>query len=81
MAFHKAKRPASAVAENRPQEVHHARQRDASSLSHPTPKAQAPRTPMSAWREAYQVHPAADVFPMMSDEELAQLGQDIKATG
>ena len=43
MAFPNAKRPASAVAENRPQEVHHAGQRDASSLSHPTPKAQAPR--------------------------------------
>ena len=43
MAFPKARRPASAVAENRPQEVHHAGQRDASSLSHPTPKAQAPR--------------------------------------
>ena len=79
MAFHKAERPASAVAENRPQEVHHARQRDDSSLSHPTPKAQARRTPMSDWREAYQVHPAADVFPMMSDDELAKLGQDIKA--
>ena len=33
---------------------------------------------MSAWREKYKVHPAADVYPMMSDEELAELGADIK---
>jgi ParB-like chromosome segregation protein Spo0J len=36
---------------------------------------------MSAWREKYKVHPAADVFPMMSDEELAELGADIKNRG
>jgi hypothetical protein len=34
-----------------------------------------------AWREKYKVHPAADVFPMMSDEELAALGEDIKKNG
>ena len=63
MASPKARRPASAVAENRSQEVHHARQRDEFSLSDPTPKAQASRAPRSAWREAYQVHPAADCSP------------------
>ena len=36
---------------------------------------------MSTWREKYKVHPAADVFPMMSDEELDALGEDIKANG
>src|SRR5262249_52579845 len=36
---------------------------------------------MSKWREKYKVHPAADVFPMMSDEELAALGEDIKKNG
>ena len=36
---------------------------------------------MSKWRDLYKVHPAADVFPMMSDEELAELGEDIKKRG
>ena len=35
----------------------------------------------STWRDKYKVHPAADVFPMMSDEGLAQVGQDIRAHG
>ena len=35
----------------------------------------------SAWRQEYRVHPAADVFPMMTDEELASLGKDIKENG
>jgi hypothetical protein len=29
---------------------------------------------MSKWREQYKVHPAADVFPMMTDAELDELG-------
>jgi hypothetical protein len=33
------------------------------------------------WREKYKVHPAADVFPMMSDAALADLGRDIKTNG
>ena len=36
---------------------------------------------MSKWRERYKVHPAADVFRIMSDEELLELGEDIKANG
>ena len=36
---------------------------------------------MSTWREKYKVHPAADVFPMMSDEDLDKLAADIKANG
>ena len=33
------------------------------------------------WRDDCKVHPAADVFPMMSDKELADLGEDIKKNG
>lgn len=33
------------------------------------------------WRDLYEVHPAADVFPLMSDEELDALAQDIKQNG
>jgi ParB-like nuclease domain len=35
----------------------------------------------STWRDTYKVHPAADVFPMMSEEDLDKLGDDIKANG
>ena len=33
------------------------------------------------WRNEYRVHPAADVFPMMSDKELDALAADLKANG
>src|SRR6476646_7445682 len=33
------------------------------------------------WRDEYKVHPAADVFPMMSDEELDALAKDIEENG
>jgi hypothetical protein len=33
------------------------------------------------WRDKYTVHPAADVFPMMGDDELKALGEDIKVNG
>ena len=36
---------------------------------------------MSTWREKYKVHPAANIFPMMSDEELHKLGEDIRTNG
>jgi hypothetical protein len=33
------------------------------------------------WRERWPVHPAADVFPMLPDDELDRLAADIKANG
>jgi DNA-binding transcriptional regulator YhcF (GntR family) len=33
------------------------------------------------WRDHIKVHPAADLFPMMSDAELKVLGEDIKKYG
>ena len=36
-------------------------------------------TTTSKWQQCYKVHPSTDVFPMMTAEELAELGADIKA--
>src|SRR5215469_7023124 len=33
------------------------------------------------WRDHLKVHPAADLFPMMSEDELRELGEDIRANG
>jgi hypothetical protein len=33
------------------------------------------------WREHIPIHPAADLFPLMSESELRELGEDIKARG
>src|SRR5262249_19024288 len=38
------------------------------------------RRPMS-WRDVIKVHPAAELFPMMSEAELRELGEDIKKSG
>jgi hypothetical protein len=34
-----------------------------------------------SWRDHIKVHPAADLFPMMPEPELRELGEDIKAHG
>src|SRR5262245_45537981 len=34
-----------------------------------------------SWRDLIRVHPAADLFPMMSDDELRVLGKDIRKKG
>jgi hypothetical protein len=34
-----------------------------------------------SWRDFYTPHPAADVFPMMSEDELRELGEDIREHG
>ena len=34
-----------------------------------------------SWRDTVKVHPAADLFPMMGDEEIDALGADIKKNG
>jgi hypothetical protein len=35
----------------------------------------------SSWRDVLPIHPAADLFPLMSADELRALGEDIKVTG
>jgi hypothetical protein len=37
--------------------------------------------PKSSWRDVLPVHPAADLFPMMTPDELKKLGEDIKKNG
>ena len=49
----------------------------------PAPKSPAPEsTPAPVnWREHLRVHPAAELFPLMSEAELRELAEDIKANG
>jgi hypothetical protein len=36
---------------------------------------------MKSWRDDFPVHPAADLFPLMSPDELRALGEDIIKDG
>jgi ParB-like chromosome segregation protein Spo0J len=47
------------------------------------PSIQRPNKPVQApsWRDEISVHPAADIFPMLADQELAELGNDMKTNG
>jgi hypothetical protein len=40
-------------------------------------KAEKPKS----WRDIWKVHPAADLFPMLPQDELKKLGEDIKQRG
>ena len=53
---------------------------DAMSNTVVTPSAQASPKTLS-WRDVLPVHPAAELFPRMSEEELDALGKDIKQNG
>ena len=37
--------------------------------------------PRRSWRDVLSVHPAAELFPQMSADELRELGEDIKKHG
>jgi hypothetical protein len=37
--------------------------------------------PVKSWRDVLPVHPAADLFPLMTPDELKTLGEDIKKNG
>jgi len=41
----------------------------------------APSTNTKSWRDALPIHPAAELVPMMSPDELRALGEDIKKNG
>ena len=34
-----------------------------------------------SWRDHLKIHPAAELFPLMSEPELRELGEDIRANG
>src|SRR5438046_8328304 len=36
---------------------------------------------LMSWRNVLKIHPAADLFPMMTADELKALGEDIKKNG
>ena len=35
----------------------------------------------ASWRDAIRIHPAADLFPLIGDDDLVALGEDIKRNG
>jgi hypothetical protein len=37
--------------------------------------------PKSSWRDVLPIHPAAELFPLMSRDELKVLGEDIRQNG
>ena len=41
----------------------------------------APKKPATSWRDVLKIHPAAEMFPRMSEDELRELGEDIKCQG
>jgi hypothetical protein len=41
------------------------------------PNSPSPKT----WRDVLPIHPAAELFPLMSEAELRELGEDIQANG
>jgi hypothetical protein len=48
-------------------------------ISAPTNTSERPA--VKSWRDVLPVHPAAELFPRMSDEELRALGEDIEKNG
>ena len=40
-----------------------------------------PTKPAASWRDVLPIHPAAELFPLMSPDELRELGEDIKKHG
>jgi hypothetical protein len=40
-----------------------------------------PQASSKSWRDVLPVHPAAELFPLMSEPELKELGEDIKKNG
>ena len=59
--------------------VNEARKDAADSPSKPQSQNLQART--TSWRDRLKIHPAAELFPLMSADELRELGEDIKKNG
>jgi ParB-like chromosome segregation protein Spo0J len=46
-----------------------------------TPELPTPQASAKSWRDVLPVHPAAEIFPRMGDDELRALAEDIKQHG
>src|SRR5262245_25168346 len=71
----KARRPASAEAARGPSAVSQAGQLRSREANSTQPANQR------RWRDVLPVHPAAELFPLMSEAELRELGEDIIKNG
>src|SRR5215831_10514688 len=45
-----------------------------------TPSDQTAASP-KVWRDLFDIHPAAELFPIMGSDQLRELGEDIKKNG
>jgi hypothetical protein len=45
------------------------------------PQNKTPLAPVKSWRDVLAIHPAAELFPRMTPDELKALGEDIKKHG
>ena len=54
---------------------------EATSTLSATVNARKPDDAPKSWRDVIKVHPAADLFPMMSETEPRELGEDIRSHG
>src|SRR5260221_11063114 len=50
-------------------------------MPHRPPRPQEGTTQMASWRDVLPIHPAANLLPVMSPDELRALGEDIRKHG
>src|SRR5262245_32164172 len=53
----------------------------AGALINPESNAAEAKPQARSWRDTLPIHPAAQMFPLMSEADLRELGEDIKRNG